>query len=374
MTRATATLKINVVAPGAYPTWRQALSTWVWAELPNTALSALAPSPVPPGITGPRSKVDAWCGATLKRAGSVYMLGAAGGHGDYAGNEVNAITLNSATPQWTQLRAPTIGSLCYDGVAVYGDNRRAATHTYYCTQFLDSQNRMVIMPAPGMGWPEGLPAAPGGFPYLDPWLGMCAFSLATNDWLAPETLAIWPGTGDFTAALSCRNPATDDLYYARAYDSGRFWKWTAATNTWSQLPDLWHQNYAGSAIDPTRNRMLIVGDYAGTLDPKVIDITTGNAVSVTFGGLGAAALRMNGYPGVVYDEARDEFLVFKNSTNLSGYRVSAATWAVSAMSMSNAPAQRNNGVLNAIQYVPELRGVVYVNDYYGNVKFMATSA
>ena len=92
---------------GPLPAWVAALPLWQWHEIPNTALSSVEPSVRPLGITGPRSKIDAWCGATLKRKGSVYMLGAAGGHGDYAGNEVDALQLNVATPQWVELRGPT---------------------------------------------------------------------------------------------------------------------------------------------------------------------------------------------------------------------------------------------------------------------------
>lgn len=373
MTRVSITRKINVRDPSALPAWRTSLSPWEWYSIPNTQLSSVAPSPVPPGITGPRSKVDAWCGATLKRSGSVYLIGAAGGHGDYAGNEVNALELGVDVPGWVELRAPTADVDLLDQAEVYADGRRAATHTYYNTQFLDSQNRMVIMPAPGMFW-DALPSPSASYPYRDGANVMCAFSMATNDWLDPVTIQPWPGTGDFTSALACKNPATDDLYYARNNDSGRFWKWTAATNTWSQLAALWHQNYAGSAIDPTRGRMLIVGDYSGTMDPRVIDITTGASVSASFGGLGAAVLRMNGYPGVVYDEELDEFLVVKNTNPITVYRVAAGTYSVSeAVMTGTVPASRTNGIQNSVQYAPELKGIVLCNEYSGNVKFMATA-
>ena len=93
------------VPSGPLPAWASPLPLWEWYEIPNTALSALDSSlgivtGNPPGITGPSSKITAWCGATLKRQGSVYLLGACGGHGDYAGNEVDALALNTDTPQW----------------------------------------------------------------------------------------------------------------------------------------------------------------------------------------------------------------------------------------------------------------------------------
>jgi len=42
------------------PAWVNALAIGQWLSVPNTALSSVAPSPVPAGNTGPQSKVIAW--------------------------------------------------------------------------------------------------------------------------------------------------------------------------------------------------------------------------------------------------------------------------------------------------------------------------
>lgn len=49
-------------------------------------------------------------------------------------------------------------------------------------------------------------------------------------------------------------------------------------------------------------------------------------------------------------------------------------WAVDLPTISGSVAQRSNGIHNAAQYVPELKGVVLANSYTGNVKFMRTAA
>ncbi len=356
---------------GPVPAWVSALPLWHWHEIPNTALSSVDPAIQPLGITGPRSKIEAWCGASLKRQGSVYMLGAAGGHADYAGNEVNALKLNTATPQWVQSRAPSSNTDIINLAQFYLDHKPAAAHTYYNTQFIESLNRMMVFASGGMS--GSFPPAPGGFPYMGDKRSF-SFNLSTNDWDSPDYVAQFPGDGDSIAALCVKHPWTDDVYYSRSYGTG-WYRWTRSTNTWAKLSNAsrapW---YAGAAIDPLRNRMLVVGGYSASA-PLVLNLD-GTSLAVNFSGLGASALTLSGYPGIVYDESLDRYVVAFNSGNsIRVLRVHPETWLVDEPSMTgNAPASRLNGVLNAIQYAPELRGVVVANKHNGNVFFARTSA
>jgi hypothetical protein len=366
---------VAITAPPAstttLPAWVAALPLWQWYEIPNTALSSVDPSPRPLGITGPSSKIDAWCGACLKRSGSHYMLGAAGGHGDYAGNEVNSLALNVATPQWSQLRAPTPNSDIINSTQFYLDNRPSATHTYYASQFIESLNRLMVFSSPGVFGP--FPSAPSDFPYLGDKRSF-SFNLTTGDWDGPDYVAQFPGTGDFTAALCVKHPWTDDVYYSKSYGSG-WYRWTSATNTWSKLSNVTRAPwYAGAAIDPLRNRVLLVGGFsAATPEVRSLD---GSLIPATFVGLGAAALALSGYPGVQYDEATDRYVVaFNSGTTIKILRVHPDTWFVDEPALTgNAPAARANGVQNAMQYVPELKGFVLANRHNGNVYFFRTSA
>jgi hypothetical protein len=80
---------------------------------------------------------------------------------------------------------------------------------------------------------------------------------------------------------------------------------------------------------------------------------------------------MGGYPGVVFDEHNDRFLVIKNSSPLTIYAVTPDTWAVSLLATTGlAVPARQNGILNAIQYVPELKGLVLAQSYTSDVYFM----
>jgi hypothetical protein len=348
----------------ALPAWVSALPLWQWH---HTALSSVEPTPRPLGITGPASKIIAWCGATLKRQGSVYLIGAAGGHADYGGNEVDALRLNAETPRWVELRGPSANSDILNGCGVYLDGRGASTHTYYATQFIDARDRLIVFENPGAAGPFAEP--PAGYPYARPI--STSFNLATNDWDPPTYIPSYTAGGDWTACLVVKHPVTEDVYYNR-YAAG-WWRWTQATNAWEKLSA--HNqpgNYRGAAIDPTRNRMLLVG---GTTAPEVRALD-GLPQTVAFGGLGAAALTLTGYPSVLYDEVNDTYLaVFNDGASINVRRVRAGTWVVDAPPITGTPPiARVNGLQNAAQYVPELGGLVLANTYAGNVYFMRTSS
>lgn len=354
---------------GTLPAWVAALPLWQWYEIPNTALASVDPTPRALGSTGPSSKIIAWCGACLKRSGSVYMLGAAGGHADYAGNEVDALALNVATPQWVQLRGPTPNAEIINATQFYLDNRPSATHTYWATQFIESLNRMVVFSSFGVNGP--FPAAPANFPYLDDKRSF-SFDLAKGDWDAPDYIAQYPGTGGYLAALCVKHPWTNDVYYSKNAGSG-WYRWTSANNTWSRLSDATRDPwFAGAAIDPLRNRMLLVGSYSPTA-PEVRTLD-GSKIAATFTGLGAAALTQNGYPGVQYDESTDRYMVAYNAgTTIKILRVHPETWFVDEPAFTGSiPASRINGLQNSMQYVPELKGLVVANSHSGNVFFVRT--
>jgi hypothetical protein len=356
----------------ALPAWARNLQPWQWAAIPGTALSSVEPAPRPLGNSGPSSKILAWCGAALKRKGSVYMLGAAGGHADYAGNEFDALDLLADQPAWKQWHAPSANADIVDGVQYFLDNRPSSTHTYYASQFIDRLNRMMVFAS--IGAHDGpFPARPANYPYVGT-ARSYSFDLTRNEWDSPDYVAAFPSdTGDSLACLCVRHPLTGDVYYSR--NSGPGWyRWTATANRWDKLSSVTRGSwYAGAAIDTQRNRMLVVGSYT-PLAPVVLNLD-GSSQSVSFGGLGAAALTLSGYPGVVYDEFNDLYLVaYNDGSTLSLLSVRASDFMVSRPVLTGlTPSARTNGIHNSIQYVPELRGVVIANSYTGDVLFMRTA-
>ncbi|MBI3348050.1 MAG: hypothetical protein HY020_12685 [Burkholderiales bacterium] len=354
------------------PAWAKGLAAWQWAPIAGTALSKIEPNPRPLGITGPSAKIDTWCGASLKRKGSVYMLGAAGGHADYAGNEVNALDLLADQPAWAELRGPSATTDLLNKTQFYLDNRPAASHTYYASQFIDRLNRLVVFPSAGLN--GSFPATPTNYAYTGTTRSF-SFDFGKKDWDAPDYVARLPNdNGDLNACLCVRHPLTGDVYYSRN-GSNDWYRWTSTANRWDRLSSvartLW---YAGAAIDTKRNRMLVVGGYSAVA-PMVLNLN-GSTQQVTFGGLGASALTLSGgYPGVVYDESNDLYIVVFNADgNIKILTVRAGDLYVDSPTLSGpTPAARTNGIQNSVQYVPELKGIVIANNYYGDVYFMKTA-
>lgn len=370
-------------APG-YPAWRQGLTPWQWYEIANTALSSIAPSPTPPGITGPVSKVDAWCGGTLRRAGSVYMLGAAGGHGDYAGNEVNAITLSADVPAWQQVKAPSALADIIKDSSVYLDLTRAAIHTYSNTQYDQIGDRMLIVAGAGIDgtWGDLITPTPDDWPWRtgshssppDPVLHpLMAFSWSTKGWLPPDTLGLLPAGVGGTGALACADPVAN-LIYSAAVGWGGLKRYSPATDTWTPAATIGYISTHAGAVDTIRNRMLIIGPNVDAPPPRLVDLAAGELMSVTWSGLAESTLQA-AHPGLVYDEHNDRYVAAINGSGPTDpveiYFIDPQTHVISQPEIAGTkPLQRPNGIHNAMQYAPELKGIVLHNSYTGNVKFL----
>src|SRR5690606_19420608 len=147
------------------------------------------------------------------------------------------LDLRSESPKWATLKGPSASRDVVTRAPIYLDDRRAATHTYYGTQFWEAGNRMVIMPAPGMDWNQ-LPDPPQGYRWADDML-VTMFDITSNEWDRPDRAARYPGKGDFTACLCCTDVSTGEIYYARSGDAN-LWKFNPATNVWAMLGQIGH--------------------------------------------------------------------------------------------------------------------------------------
>lgn len=136
----------------AWPAWRRAVPTHTWAVVPSNRLSDINPannplinpdySPSAPGespwkgVGGQPAVMNAYNGAAWDQDSDTMYIAAAGGHTDYAGNEVYRITLRGDAPVWEMIAPPTgcIGNtgILNDGLerlGVYFDGRIRSHHT-----------------------------------------------------------------------------------------------------------------------------------------------------------------------------------------------------------------------------------------------------
>jgi len=331
-----------------------------WFQIPNTAISNADPSPVPAGNTGPESKVVAWTSFVVDtRTSKVYSV-AGGGHNDYAGNEVDELTLEVDTPgPWAQRLAPTPAGQLTNCQSYYGDGRPAARHSYYGVT-LDTANDRIMLFG-GAEW-----CVNGGFHSA-----ISSYNIGANQYNPSSTHTSVGSFGGGVAAYAV-NPLTGDVYVAKDFALGR---WSRGTNTFSTLSPSGNPaagNETMSAMDTTRGRILFMGGQTPGGDHHIYTISTNSFTAVTLGGANAANVATAGGAAMVYVDVLDRFLVRLGGVGGAVYQINPSTFEVTAYPTtggSSVPGTQN-GPYNKFLYVPRLGGVIYVPTYSGNVWFM----
>jgi hypothetical protein len=282
-----------------------------------------------------------------------------GGHHDYAGNEVNRIRLTDNAPTWTEPRPATPTSQILDSTSHYADGRPTSRHTFYGVVLNERRNRAMVLG--GSRWGNGWP-----FPSFD------GFNLATNDWDAAKTYP--DALADFSSVVASaviEHKSTGDAY---AFANSSVMHWSNTSNSWSRLlaNTTVYGQYAASAVDTKRNRILVVGGVAN--DRGVYDIATNTMQSVSFSGPNASAMTGDTGNGLVYDPGLDAYLVRKANAGNTVYRINAQTFSVDALPNTNGAQipSAPNGVWKRFLYVPQLKGVVYFPTYEGGFWFLRT--
>ena len=345
------------------PTWRQGIAVGEWRQVPDTALSSapIAVKTYPTvGIEGPEAKTTSWNGFAVDTRDSSVYSAANGGHGAYAGNEVNRIRLSDNVPAWTEPRASTSASNISVNVTHYADGRPTSRHTYYGSVFNEQRGRAMLV---------------GGARYGNGYMTATVdgFNLTSNDWDGAGTYPDVPS--DFTnmqGAAVTPDKTTGNVYVFPGFSVLR---WSNSTNTWTRLlssTSIYGQ-YAATALDTRRNRILVVGGNIN--DHGFYDTATNSVQSVSFTGSSAGAMTGDPGNGMVYDPVLDAFLLRKAGPGGTIYRINAQTFSVDVLPTSGGDAvpAAINGVWTRFLHVPNLKGIVYFPAYGGNAWFMRTN-
>jgi hypothetical protein len=352
------------------------------------------------------NRLDGYCGWTFDERRSTGWTAAAGGHGDYWGNEMANIDLRKDRPTWFLYHpgsnGPVLDYASSNEPAPawrtrYADGLPASRHTYAMTQFLGRHNRAVTtggsISSPGTpfqdtdgfdvdagvgvnGWSE-LYAYPGGQGGVGP--------------------ATWSGGGAIIAATCVKDPRTEKIYtfsHTRLHIltpsvTGPIPGVAGSGATYSYLPLSWDSAYSyaegAAAVDTKRNKILWTHGYGlnSKSKPYTFDLTSGTLdAQHTYTGSAAAALAtVPSSCGVVYEPFLDRYLLRGPDAGAAIYVIHPETFDVSLLTTSGAtdiPAQAGSGaegytgVYNKWAYVPHLRGVVYVVGAGFNLRFIRT--
>ena len=345
---------------GSVPSWRTSIVKWQWVELPGTTLADVAvKNPVNGETVHPNGRIDAWNGLAANRDDDRVYLACAGGHADWAGNEVYMIDFALEKPTWTMLRAPTT-TIATD-VPYYSDGRPSSTHLYYALQFVRAKNRIFKMSA-GSVWGSGN----SNNTFVD------AFDLAKGDWDAKGTWTDSPA-GNAINRPYAQDPVTDDVF---TFGAGKFWRWTSSTGTWKSLGD--KPSYANDDIvggaptvaDPVRARaVFFVNAYKPGQGLAVA--YAGGVTDLTVGGPAAAQVTKT-QNGIQFVPSEDAF-VLKTDKGGEVVRIDPTSYAATVLPTTGpTPPDAINGVYTRFLYLPYLKGIVYLPSHAANFWFLAT--
>jgi hypothetical protein len=346
-------------ARSGVPAWLDGVAVGHWVEIPDSAMAGSYSRPVPNGIVGPRSRMDAWCGLVSK--GTDFYSVRNGGHTDYWGNEVMRFRLASDQPTWEMVKpsssfVPAAG----DSNSRYGDGTPASSHSYAHHRYVRERDWFVSVGNTAV-------ANNGGSP------NECVvYDIASNDWMPVGTMpdcmpvvianhAIW------------QDPARGDIYQCRARTVNR---WNQATNTWTfNINDFTNQyGIAGvGCTDAYRRRALVFGNSGGGANKTILyglDANTWVEQPIA----GDQTLVGNAYFGLVFCPVTDRYYAMTGEADGGGlFEIHPTSFVCApkpAAGASGMAADAGNGVYTRFQYVPELGGLVHFPRHSSNAWFL----
>ena len=343
--------------PGNLPAWVSALAIGEWYPIPNTALSSIAPSPTPPGNTGPSSKVGAWTSFVVDTRNSMVYSVANGGHNDYAGNEVDRLELENDPPRWVARLAPS--TQISANQPYYADGRPNSRHTYYGVTLNEFNDRIMLVS--GAQYSNG---------FL---LGTTdSYNITANAYSAAGTHSNVPSAVQLHGFAVTGNPLTGDIF---AFGDFAFAKWTRSTNSWSSTGQSQGNPYGQgsmSAMDTTRGRILIIGGRGASPDRHTYTLSSNAFAQITLSGPNAGNVSGADSAAMVYVPALDSYLVRLAGAGGAVYMINASSFSATTFPTTNGGSipSTQNGPFNKFLFVPRLGGCVYVPSYTGNAWFL----
>jgi len=349
------------------PAWLQSAPLNTWIAIPGTihAGSAAAPADNPLDFYCTSNERLSYSGMGLRDC--EIILAASGGHGDYSGNEVTSIDLAQDAPAW-QLRSAGSPTRTPD-VAYYPDGKPSSRHTYWSTLWSPQHNRLMLHYSRfvyGVG--TSFTASNG-------------FNLDTNTW-DPQ------GTWSSGYSAGCADSNGD--CYALGIDYFSLKKWTAATDTWSNVATFGDAvNVNPVCFDSSRAHLFALawGDGQGNASPAINAIRIVGATKSTITFNPSAALTQFQadrpvYSAMEYDPINDQYLFYQGAAGSTSrvyvIKPNASTvWDMSILALgagSVVPdAAVRGGAFSRFKYVAALRGYVLMAAGTSNLYFLRTA-
>jgi hypothetical protein len=335
----------SLSSPVAGQTLQPALG---WQEIQETRLGRVCP---PNGFGGStyrfadscRYVTEAWNSAVFDKARNRLIIWG-GGHGDYVGNELYTLELNTLTVnRLTDPGLPVVTSGCQE--TLENGSQANARHTYDGLAYLEHVDRMFVFGG-SLSW--------CGFFSQGTW----TFDFTTVRWekrspSGPVPRAV-PGIVTGYDPNSRKVFLHDDAnLYSYEFESDRY------RHLASGAPIDYHMT---GAIDPTRRRFVIVGAgrvYVYDIGPR--SWYTRKTLRTT----GGDAIVNSSYPGLAYDPVTDRIVAWNGGDSVYSLDLDTGTWAATAAAGGPGPAL-GNGTFKRWSYSPTSGVFVLVNSMHGN--------
>jgi hypothetical protein len=347
------TLKANasVIAP---PSPGDGYWTAIATPAASRALANVNPDPTNTadykGSNGQESIIDAWSGAIIRQpvSGSTleYIIEAAGGHGNYFGNEGYTLDLLAVTVAWARHRNPTSATANLslndsDGVDALGNALARHTYNYQCYDW--DNDEFVFF---------GGNALAGGSATASAKVLRLKYSINKTTWVTSGVAdvptfggseAAWHawyiGDGEFIVCPGGGNG------YAKYIKSSNSYVVSNTNGLLGSMP------YGCSLWDSKRARMVIFGYHASEIT-LLNPIVGGAAEQATSGVPGGLTFSDDGTGGV-YDNYLDKYVFWQGGTAL--YFLDPITYVWSTRSLPTQTvtptAPTPNGTFNRFAYI-----------------------
>lgn len=252
-----------------------------WTELPNTSLDAVCACN--DGV--PEVCANSGCGGIFAWSSGAYdasrqrMLVFGGGHSDYFGNEIFALSLSDLS--LTRLTEPGL-PLTDDCSGVIADGTQPSSrHTYDALVYVEHADRLFVF---------GGSKTPCGYLADDTW----TYSFADQLWEQRNPAGPIPHA--VPGVVADYDPQTHKVFI---HDDTSLYSYDVDNDTYELLSEGDSIDYHMTAvIEPTQHKFVIVG--AGAV--LSYDIADGSDfVRETLTTTGADELVASGYPGLAYD-------------------------------------------------------------------------
>ncbi len=342
-----------------------------WTQLANTHLEDVCP----PDQFGYAytfycyNVIAAWSGGIADPVRNrLIMFG--GGHGDYYGNELYALDLNTQKLMRVTDPSPPNGPNPPIGpnipcITTLSDGNPNSRHSYGGMAYIAHADKMFLF-----GGSLACSAGDGG---NDTW----ALDLATYKWTRLFPTGGTPTPVNLVASADY-DPNTKLVFL---HDRSSLWSFNYDTNVYTRLSDFFLTVSTTGVIDPKRKLFIFMGmSESGGPMIQAVSIAAGSnyAVQDWSSASGCSALASAEWPGLAYDPVQDRIIGWANESGKVGtvYTFNPDTRSCTAQAISGGPAfqAETRGVFGRFRYFPGLNVFAVVNEWRQNAFLLHMTA